>query len=180
MADKNKRYEAIVKLKSGAAVPYHNLNRGLYVFEKFIKSKYTDEWIFWTVRRKTTKEIIGTFKNNTTVQIKAVRVYLQKQENGGKTGYFIRVPFTRHSVIVNRNLFFSHKVILESKEDSITIIENIFDKAIEQGKKDLETYFIEKGHKVAPNEIQLGEIRIEKILITRTDNDGTSPSLNFP
>ena len=75
---------------------------------------------------------------------------------------------------------FSNKVILECKEDSITIIENIFDKGIEKGIKDLETYFIEKGHKVATDEIQIGEIKLEKILITRTDNDGTSPTLNFP
>lgn len=180
MADKNKRYEAIVKIKSGAAVPYNSLNRGLFIFEKFLKDKYKDEWIFWTVRRKSTKEIIGTFKNNTTFQIKAVRVYLQKQENKGKTGLFVRFPFSRHTAIVNRNLFFSHKVILECTEEYITIIENIFDKAIEQGKKELESYFIDKGHKVSPEEIQLAEIRIEKILITRTNEDGTSPTVNFP
>lgn len=180
MADKNKRYEAVIKLNNGAAVQYHNINTGLKKFHRFVKKQYSDKWVIWTVRRITTKEIVGTFKNNTASQLKAVRVYLPKQGNDKNTGFFVRVPFSRYQAIINRNLFFSNKIILDSREDSITITELIFYKAIENAKLELKDYFISKGHKVADNEIELAEIRLEKLLITKSENNGTEPSEDYP
>lgn len=180
MANKNYRYEAVIKLIDGPAVQYHNINTGLKKFHVFVKDKYKNEWIFWKARRITTKEIVGTFTNDTDIQVKAVRVYLSKQRNKGNSGFFVRVPFSRHNATINRNLFFSDKIIVETTDDYLVINEVIFNKAVENAIVELTAYFVEKGHKVAYGEIQISEIRIEKVLISKGKNNGTEPTVDYP
>jgi len=180
MANKNYRYEAVIKLVGGPTVQYHNINTGLKKFHVFVKNTYKNQWIFWKARRISTKEIVGTFTNDTDIQIKAVRLYLPKQRNKGNSGFFVRVPFSRHNAIINRNLFFSDKVIVETAGDFLVINELIFNRAVENAITDLTAYFVEKGHKVAYGEIQISEIQIEKLLISKGKNKGTEPMFDYP
>lgn len=180
MASKNHRYEAVVKLANGPAVQYHNINTGLKKFHVFVKDTYKNQWVFWKARRISTKEIVGTFTNDVDIQIKAVRVYLPKQRNKGNSGFFMRVPFSRYNAIINRNLFFSDKIIVETNDDFLVINELIFNRAVENAINQLTAYFEEKGHTVAFGEIQISEIKIEKLLISKGKNKGTEPIIDYP
>lgn len=180
MPTKYQRYEAVVKLNNEAVVPYHNINTGLKKFHRFVCDKFENKWIFYTVRRKETKEIIGTFKNDLSTQIRAIRVYLPKQRNNNNTGYFVRFPFERYQALINRNLFFADKVVIDFSDDWIIISENIFNKAIANAIEELKAYFIEQGHNVAHDEIKLSEFLQEPLLTTKKEFNGTQPLEDYP
>ena len=180
MANKHQRYEAVVLLENNAVVPYHNINTGLIKFQRFVKDKFKTSYIKYTARRIETKEIIGTFYNERSVQYKAVRVYLPKERNPKSSGYFVRFPFERYEALINRNLFFSDKIVLAVEEDFLIIPDAIFNTAVENAIEDLKAYFIEQGQTVAYDEIKLGEIKIDKILFTKKISDGTEPTEDYP
>ena len=178
--NKFQRYEAVVKLDNEAVVPYHNINTGLKKFHRFVISKFNQKFIKYTVRRIETKEIIGTFYNAKITQYKAVRVYLPKQRNSKDTGFFVRFPFERYQALINRNIFFSDKIVLNFENDFLIIPDAIFNTAVENAIEDLKAYFIEQGQTVAYDEIKLGEIKIDKILFTKKISDGTEPTEDYP
>lgn len=180
MANKNYRYEAIVKLSNGAAVPYHNINTGLKKFHVFVETKFKGDWLFWTARRIKTKEIVGTYTNDVVIHIKAIRLFLPKQRNDNNSGYFVRFPFKRQSLIINRNLFFSDSVILEVNDNFIVLNELILKKAIQQAKNELTNYYTEKGHLITNGEIKMGEFENQKILITKKQSSATQPMIDYP
>lgn len=180
MANKHHRYEAIVKLSNGAAPQYHNINTGLLKFDAFVDTKFKGQWLYYTARRISNKEIVGTFKNEIIIYVKGIRIYLAKQRNDNDTGYFVRVPFKRDNLTINRNLFFSDNVILEKNDDSIVVNEIIFTKATVQAIDDLIRYYNNKGHIVASNEIVLSDFENEKILISRKQGTRTKPLTDYP
>lgn len=180
MPNKFQKYEAAVKLNNNKVIVYHNINTGLKKFNNFIKEKFSDKYLFYTVRRIETKEIIGTFKNEISIQMKVVSIYLPKQRNIKNSGYFVRFPFERSEALINRNLFFSDKIVLEASDNFIMLPENIFDKAISNAIHDIKIYLETKNHIVTYNEIKLGEFRMEKLMITKKISEGTEPGENFP
>lgn len=174
------RYEASVKLKNNKVVIYHNINTGLKKFHQFIKAKFGDSYVFYTVRHISSKEIVGTFTNDLTIQLKAVRVSLPKQRNNKNSGFFVRFPFVRGEALINRNLFFSDKIIVDYNDSTITLFEDIYTKAVINAKQDLHQYFVELGHIVANEEIELGDINLVKLLIPKIITKGTEPQQDFP
>lgn len=180
MPNKLQKYEAAVKLSNNKVVVYHNINTGLKKFDSFIKNKFNNQYLFYTVRRIETKEILGTFKNDITAQIKLIRVYLPIQRNVNNSGYFVRFPFQRMESLINRNLFFSDKIIFEVGADSIVVKEEIYQKAIITGIEDIKSYLIEQNHIITYDEIKLGSFQMEKLIVTKKIAEGTKPDVDFP
>ena len=180
MSNKHQRYEAVVLLDNKAVVQYHNINTGLKKFQRFVKKKFQTNYIKYTARRISTKEIIGTFYNERTIQIKATRVYLPKQRNNKNSGFFVRFPFKRYEALINRNLFFSDKIVLNFEEEFLIIPDDIFEKAVSNAIEELKAYFLLQGQTVAYDEIILGEFKAEKILFTKKISDGTEPMEDYP
>lgn len=180
MPGEKQRYEVAVKLSNERVVQYHNINTGLFKFHRFIKSKFGQNWNYYTVRRISNKEIIDTYTNDVWKEIEVIRLYLPKQRNPRGTGYFLSFPFQREEAELNRNCFFANKVILEDTEEYTTIPYSIFKKAMERAKNDLKAYYEEKGHVIFLSEIELMEIKHEKLLLNVRVSKATEPVHDYP
>lgn len=179
MASKTQRYEAAVKLMNEKVVQYHNINTGLFKFHHFIMNKFGADWKYYTIRRINTKEVLETYKNRSIQEVNAIKIYLPKQENPRKTGFFISLPFIRDEYNLRRNVFFSEKIILEQSEKYITVPETIYLKAIENAKNDLKVYYEDQGHIVYTSDFKLKDFYKEKI-IYKIEQEGTNPLENYP
>ncbi|MDY3538171.1 hypothetical protein PG275_09180 [Riemerella anatipestifer] len=185
MATKLQRYEAVVKLSTGHIVQYHNINTGLYKFHQFLNEKFSSnqKWIFYTVRRKETKEILGTYYNSIEDKyIDAMKVFVPSIESSKGTGIVITLPFSRNNFTINRNLFIANGQVLERNNDFVLISEWLYHKMIKEAKKALYEYYLKAGHQITSNEIELEDesMEIEKTKFLKKGRQGTFPSLNFP
>ena len=179
MATKLQRYEASVKLANKRVVQYHNINTGLFKFHNFISKKFGKEWVYYSIRRIETKEVLATYRNEKINEIKAIKIYLPKQANPNKTGYFVRFPFEREGFQLNRNIFFADKIILDHSNEYIVIPENIYITAIENAKIGLKEYYENKEHVVYASDFTLEEFEHELFMYKRVQ-EGTAPEENYP
>ena len=92
----------------------------------------------------------------------------------------MRFPFKRYEALINRNLFFSDKIVLNFEEEFLIIPDDIFEKAVSNAIEELKAYFLLQGQTVAYDEIILGEFKAEKILFTKKISDGTEPMEDYP
>lgn len=185
MATKLQRYEAVVKLSTGEAVVYHNINTGLIKFHNFVCQKFNSSqvWEFYKVRRIETKEEIGTFVNATEdKQIKAIKIYSKTEPNSTGTGIILGLPFVRAGYTIWRNVFVANSQILERNNDFLIISEWLLGKIIKQAKKGLFDFYTERQHQItSENEFEFGdEVECEKVIITKRGRLGTAPQVAFP
>lgn len=162
-----KSYEAAVKLNTGEVVIYHNINTGLFKFHKFVVEKFSEnqKWLYYKVRRKNTKELIGTFRNaKERKKQEMVKVYLKPIPNERRTGYFLPVPYERNGFQIIRNIFVSNSQIFEVKDIAVTIPKWLYEEATAKGKTDLYEYYCSKNHQIELEEIKLGKIVIDLII----------------
>lgn len=178
-----KKYEAAVKLNTGEVVVYHNINTGLYKFHQFLCDKFSSnqKWVYYKVRRKQTKEIIGTYRNSVPgKRLNVVEVETKMTANPNQTGFFIPITFFRNDFEIVRNIFLSVTQIINLTEKIILIPEWLFDKAIENAQEELYHYYLSKNHQIIKSEIILGDIKIDKKIIMQGGREEEKPELNYP
>lgn len=176
-------YEAAVKLSTGEVVVYHNINTGLFKFHRFLVEKFSENqrWLYYKVRRKKTKEIIGTFRNSKGEKvIEWVRIYLKPIANNKNTGFFIPIPYERNGYQIIRNIFVANNLIIELTENFITIPEWLYHKVLENGQEELYQYYLSKNHQLEKLDIKVGKIVVDfgrKIIVAE---EGTAPNIDYP
>ena len=183
MATKLQRYEAVVKLSTGEVVPYHNINTGLFKFHKFVCEKFNSGqiWIYYTVRRIETLEIIGTFVRETEEKkINAVKIFVNNESNLSGSGFIFHLPFVRNGYTLSRNLFIANSQVLERNNNFICFSEHIYLKMIKEAKKALYEFYLNKGHQIMPDEFEVGGVEMVKVLVTKKGKAGVYPTINFP
>lgn len=182
MPSKSQRYEAAVKLNTGEIVQYHNINTGLFKFHSFVCDKFSEgqKWVYYTVRRKETKEVLETYKNSQIVENKAVKLYLNHKEGAKKTGYIISLPVFFNRAELTRDVFVGNSQVLELFPDSICIPQWLFHKICEKALKDLLNYFIERGQNISAKELQLGNFEKVEYMHESKTVDGTEPVTDYP
>lgn len=185
MATKDKRYtiEIFMKFrdKSKNSSPYiwHNSNCGLSKVVTNLNDLHGDKWDFFIARRKSNKEIVGTFYNHLVFEVPAVRVFLKYRPNSKNTGLIVNFLFKRNGYNIARGINMSYKVILEQYEDYISIPDTIYQNAILNGKNALYEYYVNQGHQILENEIELGEFIVEKFTF-RKERSPSYPTVDFP
>lgn len=178
-----KSYEAAVKLNTGEVVIYHNINTGLFKFHKFVVEKFSEnqKWLYYKVRRKDTKELIGIFRNvKEGKKQELVKVYLKPIPNERQTGYFLPIPYERNGFQIIRNIFVSNSQILEVKDIAMTIPKWLFEEATSKGKADLYEYYHAKNHQIEPEDIRLGKVVTDFIIKEIESQEGTAPVVDYP
>ena len=183
MASGPKRYEAAVKLNTGEVVTYHNINTGLYKFHHFLCDKFNADqiWLYYKVRRKTTKEIVGFYKNaRPTKRFDVVEIETEMTKNPTETGIFISIPFLRDQFEITRNIFVSNAQIINIKDGKIQIPEWLYKKAVETAQEDLFQYFTEKNHQLVKSEIVVGNIKLERKIIMQNGRQQEQPAEDYP
>lgn len=178
-----KRYEAAVKLNTKQVVVYHNINTGLYKFHQFLCDKFSSDqkWLYYKVRRKQTKEIIGTYRNSLpSKRLNVVEIETERISNPNKTGFFIPIIFVRDNFEIIRNIFLSENQIITLTEKTILIPDWLFNKAIENAQEELYQYYLSKNHQIIKSEIILGDIKIDKKIIMQGGREEEKPELNYP
>ncbi|WP_125917986.1 hypothetical protein [Elizabethkingia anophelis] len=185
MASKDKRYTIEIfmrfrdKSKSSSQYVWHNSNCGLSKVVTNLNHLHADKWDYFVAKRKTTKEIVGTFYNHLTIEIPAVRLYLKYKPNSKGNGLILNFLFKRNGFDIARGINMSNKVILEQYEDYISIPDKIYQDAILNGRKALFEYYLSKGHQIVENEIMLGDFTAEKFIFKK-ERPGQYPTLDFP
>lgn len=183
MAIRLHRYEAVVKLNTGEVVTYHNINTGLFKFHRFVCEKFskTQKWVFYKVRRKENKEIVGTFVNAIEEKaIPAIKIFVENNLNDRGTGYIFSLPFVRGEYTLNRSLFLAITQVLARNSDYICFSEVMYRKMINEAKNALYEFYLDKGHQIMPDEFELGEFAFEKIIFVKQAKVGTSPLVDYP
>lgn len=183
MASGLKRYEAAVKLDTGEVVSYHNINTGLFKFHRFLCDQFSSnqKWLYYKVRRKKTKEIVGYYRNFVPAKrFDVVEIETEMIENPTRTGIFISIPFLRNKYKISRNIFVSNTQIIENKDGKIKIPEWLYKKAIETAQEDLFQYFTEQNHQIMKNEISVGDINIERKIIIKDGRKQEEPIEDYP
>ena len=178
-----KRYEAAVKLNTGEVVTYHNINTGLYKFHQFLCEKFSSnqKWIYYKVRRKSTKEIVGTYRNSSPgKRLDLVEIETEMNPNPSQTGFFIPIPFVRNDFEIIRNIFISESQIISLNKELILFPEWLFSKAVENAQEELYQYYLSNNHQVLKNEIVLGNLKITKKSIIQGGREEEKPELNYP
>lgn len=183
MSSTLKRYEAAVKLNTGEVVTYHNINTGLYKFHQFLCSKYSSDqiWVVYRVRRKLTKEIIGTYRNTLSEKkINVIEIETKSISNQKNSGVFIPIPFVRNGFEIIRNIFLAESKIINLTEGKVVIPEWLFNKAIEIAQEELYQYYLLKDHQLSKSELILGDLKISKKSIMQSGREQDIPNLNYP
>lgn len=185
MPTKLQRYEAVVKLSTGQVVQYHNINTGLFKFHRFVEDKFgrgkPQTWIYYKVRRIETKEEVGKYVNATEDKsIRAIKILVENEPNVTGTGFVFLLPFVREEFVIPRKLFVANSQVLERNNDFILISEWLFGKMIKEAKNALYDFYIEKGHKISLNEIEVGDFPNEKVLVVRKGREGIYPYQDYP
>lgn len=178
-----KTYEAAVKLSTGQVVVYHNINTGLYKFHRFLTEKFSGEqrWLYYKVRRKSTKEIVGYYRNSLEpIKIELIRLYLKPICNEKGTGYFIPITYIRNGYDIVRNLFVAKSQIENVAENHIVIPKKILEIMIEKGREDLYQYYLKNHHQLDKEDIRLGKILFDKQIKEIEGRAEEFPVLNFP
>lgn len=183
MSSTLKRYEAAVKLSTGEVVTYHNINTGLYKFHQFLCEKFSSnqKWIYYKVRRKSTKETIGTYRNfSPGKSLSVVELVTKMTPNPSQTGFFIPIPFVRDGFEIMRNVFISKSQIISLDKEIILIPEWLFRKVIEKAQDELYQYYLSNNHQLLKNEMVLGNLKATKKLIILGGREEERPELNYP
>lgn len=180
MATKSQRYEITIKMFNKAELKWHNVNTGTFKAHRNIKELYKNFWDYYTIFRKSDKNALEVVYNRNVLSIKAVRLFLKYRPNSKFSGIIANFIFERNGYEIVRGINFSDKIILDRTEESFTIPEDIYQKAVEEHKKALFDYYTEKGHLIANDEISVGQFIQEKILIQKVLREGTEPSADYP
>lgn len=180
MATKSQRYEIIIKMHNKAELKWHNVNTGTFKAHRNIKELYKNFWDYYTIYKKSDKKVLEVVYNRNVFTVKATRLFLNYRPNSKSSGIIANFIFKRNGFELVRGINFSDKIILEKTEDSFTIPDDIYLKAVEQNKKALFDYYIDKGHQIANDEISVGDFQQEKILIQKVLREGTEPSVDYP
>lgn len=181
MTSKFRRYEAAVKLSNNRVVVYHNINTGLFKFHDFLNQKFsdTDKWLYYSVRRKQNKEIIGKY-HNFIIGKERIFVNVFGKFETHKNGIYMPIPFRRGDYEIVRNKFISNKNILHSNSIMITIPEWLFEKVVEEARQELFRYYKEKGHDLIINDLIVGTITFSKEKIVDKGRQQEKPEQDFP
>lgn len=183
MADKYHRYEAAVKLSNDRVVVYHNINTGLWKFHRFLCEKYGGAvyWKYYSVRRKENKEIIGKFRNATADKVEPyINVFSRFKPHWAGKGIYLPVPIKKGSSELIRDKFISHKNILHLNSLMMTIPEWLFHKVLEEAKQELLSYYAQKGHSLAPEDLTIGNLMYTHESVTVKGREVEQPEQNFP
>jgi len=180
MATKSQRYEIIIKMHNKAELKWHNVNTGIFKAHRNIKELYKNFWDYYTIYQKSDKKVLQVVYNRNVFTVKAIRLFLKYRPNSKSSGIIANFIFKRNGFEIVRGINFSDKIILEKAEDSFTIPDDIYLKAVEQNKKALFDYYTGKGHLIANDEITVGDFQQEKILIQKVLREGTEPSADYP
>jgi hypothetical protein len=185
MGGKDKRYTIEIfmrfrdKSKNSSSYIWHNSNGGLLKVVSNLNELHGEKWDYFIARRKSNKEIVGTFHNNITIEIPAVRLYLKFKSNSKGNGLIVNFLYKRNGFDIGRGINMSNNVILEQCEDYISIPDRIYQDAILNGKKALYDYYVNKGHQIGENDITLGDFRKEYFLFKK-NRPANYPILDFP
>lgn len=183
MADKYHRYEAAVKLSNDRVVLYHNINTGLWKFHRFVCEKYSGAvyWMYYSVRRKQSKEVIGKFRNALPDREESyINVFGSFKPHLEGKGAYLSVPIKRCGYELIRNKFISHKNILHLNSLSITIPEWLFYKILEEAKEEIFKYYLQKRYSIIPEDLSIGDILYTTEIVTVKGREMEQPEQNFP
>ncbi|MDV4099066.1 hypothetical protein CMT22_17730 [Elizabethkingia anophelis] len=185
MGIKDKRYTIEIFMRfrdkniSESNYVWHNSNGGLSKVVSNLNELHGDKWDYFVARRKSNKEIVGTFYNHFSIEIPAVRLYLKFRPNSKNNGVIANFLFKRNGFNISRGVNMSNSIILELYEDFFSIPENIYQNAIRTAKKALFDYYTLQGHQIIENEIELGDFIAEKFIF-RKDRPGSYPANDYP
>lgn len=183
MASKLHRYEAAVKLSNERVVVYHNINTGLFKFHNFLNEKFdgAERWLYYSVRRKENKEIIGKYRNSIQDKEKVVvNIFGKFSAHKDGKGIYMQVPIKRGDYEIVRNKFISNKNILHSNSLMITIPEWLFERILEEARQELFSYYKGKGYDLILDDLSLGTITFTKEKIIEKGREEEKPEQNFP